>query len=76
MARSWGMPSSDDPQWRAGYEAALTDLEQLAARLRARGEEHNFGQLVAELRAGLTTGRAIDPARDHTPSVNREWTEG
>jgi hypothetical protein len=70
------MPSSAEPSWRAGYEAALNDLEQLAARLRARGEEHNLGQLVAELRAGLTTGHAIDPARAEAPAVNREWTEG
>ena len=67
--------------WQLGYEAALRDLEQLAADLRARGQEPSLERLLAELRAGLAAGRAVDPDARETSGVppedlQREWTEG
>jgi hypothetical protein len=73
--------SSEMAAWREGYEAALRDLEDRVGKLQERGQAAGLRDVLAELRAGLTTGQHLDPVARQAAGVppeelEREWTAG
>jgi len=67
--------------WRQGYEAALRDVEQHAAKLQEQRDATILAGVVAEVRAGLTSGPTGRPTPAETAGIpaedlEREWTAG
>jgi hypothetical protein len=67
--------------WRQGYEAALKDVEQHAAKLPEQSHATIVADVLAELRARLSTRPADRPTAAETAGIppedlEREWTAG
>jgi hypothetical protein len=67
--------------WRQGYEAALRDVEQHAAKLHDQKDLATLAGVLAEVRAGLPsgpTGRSTPAEAAGIPAeeLEREWTAG
>jgi hypothetical protein len=67
--------------WRRGYEAALRDIEQHAARLHEQRDASILAGVLAEVRAALTSGPVDRPTAAETAGIpseelEREWTAG
>ena len=67
--------------WRQGYEAALRDVEQHAARRPQQSDAAIIADVLAEVRAGLTTRPPGRPNAEETAGIpredlEREWTAG
>jgi hypothetical protein len=67
--------------WRRGYEAALRDVEQHAAKLHEQRDAAIVAGVLVEVRASLTSGLAGRPTAAETAGIpaedlEREWTAG
>ena len=67
--------------WRRGYEAALRDVEQHAARLQEQRDAAVLAGVLAEVRAALASGPLDRPTAAETAGIpaedlEREWTAG
>jgi hypothetical protein len=67
--------------WRQGYEAALRDVEQHAARLQEQRDAAIVADVLAQVRADLTSGPAGRPTPAEAAGIpaeelEREWTAG
>jgi type II secretory pathway component PulM len=67
--------------WRQGYEAALRDVEQHAAKLQEQRDVATVAGVLAEVRAALTSGPTGRPTPAEATGIpaedlEREWTAG